>query len=506
MLLHPTSLPGEFGIGDLGPAAEQFVAFLAETGQTWWQMLPLGPIGGGNSPYQSSSSFAGNGLLISPERLVTDGLLEPGDLDDYPKDAGGRVDFEAVRAAKDRLVRRALDRLPEDHADFRAFRDQQAYWLDDYALYVALKEAHDGKVWTEWEPGVAGRDPAALERARATHLHLVRLVQFEQYLFDRQWNALRQLCRSRQIRLIGDVPIFVAHDSADVWTRPELFELDRHGRPTRVAGVPPDYFSADGQLWGNPLYRWAAHDAEGYAWWASRLRGVLSRVDLVRLDHFRGFEAYWSVPAAADTAAAGRWIPGPGARFLESMRAALGGLRLIAEDLGEITPDVEELRDDFGLPGMRVLQFAFNLDGVSDIYLPHTYVPNCVVYTGTHDNDTTLGWYRAQKQALAERAAQGLSNVDELARFLGQEPGDDVGWALARVAYESVADTAVLPLQDLLGLGSEARMNVPGHAEGNWGWRFRGGELDREVYDRLRELTATYRRWNAEAPPGRDTP
>src|SRR5579864_5124819 len=359
ILLHPTSLPSRFGIGDLGPEADAFLEFLTETGQRWWQILPLGPTGYGNSPYQSHSSFAGNPLLISPELLAQAGLLEPSDWLDYPEMSPGHVDFDVVTVVKHRLLRRAFNKFQRDNSAFVTFLQANIFWLEDYALFMAVKAAHGQRAWNEWEPEIAARQPQALIDWRNRQDDEVAYQQFVQFIFATQWERLRSACRARGIGLIGDLPIFVAQDSADVWAAPELFELDSAGQQTAVAGVPPDYFSATGQLWGNPVYRWEAHAAENYAWWIKRLRATTDRVDLVRLDHFRGFEAYWEVPAGSTTAATGRWVKGPGGAFLEAVKEKMGGLPLIGEDLGIITREVEELRDRFELPGMRVLQFAF---------------------------------------------------------------------------------------------------------------------------------------------------
>ncbi len=406
ILLHPTSLPGRFGIGDLGPESNAYLDFLSETGQRWWQLLPLGPVGAGNSPYQSYSSYAGNPLLISPERLVDDGWLTPGDWKDYPALPDDHVDFAAVAQAKEVLLRRAFGRFKPDHLDFESFCQEQAHWLDDYALYMAFKDFYHGAAWTSWERGVIVRDPQVLARYREELADAILYYEFIQFVFARQWRALHEACRERGVQLIGDVPIFVALDSADVWARPELFQLDALGNPLYVAGVPPDYFSVDGQLWGNPLYRWEAHVAEDFAWWIDRLKATTERVDLVRLDHFRGFQAYWEVPADSRTAATGRWAMGPGSAFLEALREGLGGLPLIAEDLGEITTEVEILRDRFDLPGMRVLQFAFGGDPGSEFHLPHRYVNHCIAYTGTHDNDTALGWFQADHAGATQSHAR----------------------------------------------------------------------------------------------------
>ncbi|MBX6316072.1 MAG: 4-alpha-glucanotransferase [Isosphaeraceae bacterium] len=499
ILLHPTSLPSRFGIGDLGPEADAFIDFLAETGQRWWQMLPVGPTGYGNSPYQSHSSYAGNRLLISPEWMAAEGWLSPKDWADYPELPRDRVDYDAVAEAKERLFRRAFARFGIGDEGFQPFLRDNLHWLDDYALYLALKKVHGDRAWNDWESEIAARRPEALARWREELAEEVRYYQFIEYIFYKQWQRLRDKCRTRGIGLIGDLPIFVSQDSSDVWARPDLFQLDERGRPTHIAGVPPDYFSETGQLWGNPLYRWEAHAAENFAWWIARLKATTDRFDLVRLDHFRGFEAYWEVPADSPTAASGRWALGPGHAFLEAVRHALGGLPLIAEDLGNITFEVEALRDQFGLPGMKVLQFAFGNDPMAEVYLPYRYPNHCIVYTGTHDNDTTVGWFSAEVAESTQTPEEVAAERAFVRRYLGTT-GEEIHWDLIRLAFGSVADTVIIPMQDILGLGSEARMNIPGRAEGNWAWRMAPGQLDGTARARLADLTAVYARWNGEVP------
>jgi 4-alpha-glucanotransferase len=486
ILLHPTSLPGPFGIGDLGPTAHAWVDALVQARQSWWQILPLGPTGYGDSPYQCFSAFAGNPYLISPEALVRDGLLKAADLAgaSFPAD---RVEYETVIPFKMRLVRRAWENFQAGAAAplqplFQAFGVEQASWLTDFALFMALKEAHGDVSWLQWPEELILRRPGALRNVRRELQDHIGLHQFGQFLFFRQWRALKKYANDRGIKLIGDIPIFVSSDSADVWANPELFLLDQGRRPSFVAGVPPDYFSATGQLWGNPLYNWQALKDTGYAWWVARLRSTLEQVDLVRLDHFRGFEAYWEIPAGNLTAEHGRWVPGPGADLFETLKTELGRLPLIAEDLGIITPAVEALRLHFDLPGMRILQFAFG-GAFEERFLPHNHVPNTVVYTGTHDNDTTVGWYAG----LSERELRFLH------RYV---PGasEDVAWSLIRVAWGSVADHALAPLQDVLRLGTEARMNLPGRPWGNWRWRFTDKMLTGALLERLADLTDVYAR------------
>jgi 4-alpha-glucanotransferase len=487
ILLHPTSLPGPHGIGDLGEAAYRWVDFLTSAGQTLWQLMPLGPTGYGDSPYQSFSAFAGNPYLVSLERLVEEGLLEAGDLESAPAFSRERVDYGAVIPFKLEVLSRSFERFEagakeEQRRSFERFCDRQAGWLDDYALFMAVKEAHGGKAWNEWEKDIRTRDPEALERWRERLGREMRRQKYLQWLFYEQWCALKTYANAREIRIIGDIPIFIAYDSADAWANPELFYFDDEGNLTVVAGVPPDYFSATGQRWGNPLYRWKRMKENRYAWWVARIKSTLEFFDLVRIDHFRGFEAYWEIPASEPTAVKGRWVKGPSQDFFDAVKAALGELPIIAEDLGIITPAVERLRETNGLPGMKVLQFAF-AGPSTDPYLPHNYTENFIVYTGTHDNDTTRGWY--------ETAPEG--ERDLVRRYLGR--GDrDIVWHLVRLAYASVANMAVVPLQDVLQLGSEARMNFPGQAMGNWSWRFKPEQLDPRLAAALHEITRLYGR------------
>jgi 4-alpha-glucanotransferase len=495
ILLHPTSLPGAYGMGDLGPAAFRWIEWLADANQSWWQVLPLGPTGYGDSPYQCFSAFAGNPYLISPERLVEEGLLNAEDVKtvSFPRE---RVDFVKVIAFKDRLLSRAWESYragstPTLRAPYESFVESQREWLEDYALFIALKKAHGGRDWHAWPAELRERRSDAMVQARRTLADTVHEQQFAQFLFFRQWDRLKEYAEARGVGIIGDIPIFVASDSADVWAHPELFFLDTAGKATVVAGVPPDYFSETGQLWGNPLYRWEAHKRTGYAWWISRLRAVLRMVHLVRLDHFRGFEGYWEIPAGKPTAEIGRWVKGPGIEVFEAARQALGELPLIAENLGVITEEVEALREQLDLPGMRVLQFAFT--GPDNAFLPHNHERRTVVYTGTHDNDTTRNWY----------ATAPKSEREFLRKYIGQDPMD-VAWTLIRLAWASVADYALAPLQDVLSLGAEGRMNFPGKPVGNWQWRFTPEMLTREIQARLRELTEIYGR--AIAPNQADRP
>jgi 4-alpha-glucanotransferase len=485
IILHPTSLPGPYGIGDLGPAAYHWVDALVRAKQKWWQVLPLGPTGYGDSPYQCFSAFAGNPYLVSPEFLLRDSLLQAGDVADahFPAD---HVDFGPVIQFKHRILQQAWVNFQAGHAphlrtEFDAFRGKYAGWLDDYALFMALKEAQRGASWLDWPMELVCRDAGRLASERRDVADALGRNQFAQFLFFRQWRALKDYANGRGVRLVGDAPIFVSSDSADVWANPELFHLDERRRPAVVAGVPPDYFSVTGQLWGNPLYNWEALARTGYAWWVARLRAALELVNIVRLDHFRGFEAYWEVPAGHSTAERGRWLPGPRDALFEALRHQLGGLPLIAEDLGLITPEVEALRERLGLPGMRVLQFAFSAP--DNRYLPHHYEPKTIVYTGTHDNDTTLGWFAS----LPEQEGRFLRRYAPLVER-------DPAWEMIRLAWSSVADYASAPLQDVLSLGTAARMNLPGRAAGNWGWRFMQHQLSDAILDRLREITELYSR------------
>jgi len=480
ILLHPTSLPGPNGIGDLGPEAHRFIDLLANDGVSLWQMLPLGPTGYGNSPYQCFSSFAGNPLLV----------YVPGAASDLPMHA---VDFPRVIAHKRALLRAVTDAFVVDDA-YHAFVAGQAWWLEDYALFMALKDAHGGVAWTDWEPGAALRDPAALDLWRARLAVEMEHYRREQAVFFAQFRALKEAARRSGVRLMGDVPIYVAHDSADVWANRSFFKLDPRGRLVVQAGVPPDYFSATGQLWGNPIYDWEAMRADGYAWWIRRMRSAFELFDLVRVDHFRGFEAFWEVPADEPTAVNGRWTEGPGAAFFEAIGAALGPLPIVAENLGVITPAVEALRERFGYPGMSILQFAFGTDEQANTFLPHTYVHPLVVYTGTHDNDTTMGWWDSTGEGDSTRNAADVAREKEHALAYLAADGREMNWTLIRAAFASVADTAIIPMQDILGLGSETRMNLPGRESGNWEFRFAWDQLTPAMVARLAELISLYGR------------
>jgi 4-alpha-glucanotransferase len=487
ILLHPTSLPGRYGIGDLGPEAHQFVDFLVEAGQSIWQVLPLGPTGYGDSPYQSFSAFAGNPMLISPDLLLEEGHLAPADVEQVPTFPQALVDYGPVIECKTRLLRMAFDRFRRtrgllESSQFAAFCDSKRDWLDDYALFMALKDKHRGAVWTTWPKDIASRRESAMAHWSDALQQDVERHKYLQFVFYRQWSALKSYAATSGVRIIGDIPIFVAHDSADVWANPELFKLDEGGNPIVVAGVPPDYFSETGQLWGNPIYRWDRLAEQGYEWWVKRFQAAFELVDILRVDHFRGFEGYWEVPATEKTAVNGRWVKGPGADLFVAVENRLGKLPIIAEDLGVITPEVVELRDRFEFPGMRILQFAFSSDA-SDPFLPHNYVRNCVVYTGTHDNDVTVGWF----ETAPEREQEAV-----LAYF-GTD-GHDLYWDFIRWLFASVADTAIVPLQEVLSLGPESRMNYPSRLGGNWSWRFLPDALTAEIRRRLRRMTEIYGR------------
>jgi 4-alpha-glucanotransferase len=494
VICHPTSFPGPHGIGDMGEAAFRFVDWLARGSQADWQILPLGPVGPGNSPYASSSAFAGNVLLVSVPWLVGDGLLDPSRLAQVPDFSSARVDYDAVRAFKLPLFEEAFAHFrrgaaPMLHETFEAYRRDQAAWLDDYALFMALKKAHGDMVWSNWPQEIALRQPTALADWRDRLAEETRYHQFVQFLFDRQWGELRQYANDHGIVVIGDLPIFVAYDSADVWAHRDLFRLDQLGRPTEVAGVPPDAFSSSGQFWGNPVYNWTTNAESDYTWWIERVRSTLRRVDLLRIDHFRGFAASWVVPAGAATAAEGHWESGPGSAIFAAMERALGNLPFIVEDLGLITPDVTALRGELGLPGMSVLQFAFD-SGPGSAYLPHNYDPNTVAYTGTHDNQTTIGWFRTLPDSIR-------ANVQ---RYLGRD-GSDIAWDFIRTALASVANRAIAPLQDVMRLEDDARMNTPGRPTGNWVWRYAPHQLHEGLADGLREMTETYGRAMMETGP-----
>ena len=480
ILLHPTSLPGRYGIGDLGYELIAFLDWAQSAAFRIWQVLPLNPPGYGNSPYGCHSSYAGNPMLISPQRLLQESLLDEHALDDVPRFPDEDAAFDQVAPFKMQLLRRSWTFF-EKHASTTQRHWLERFegdnkWLDDWALYASLKDQHGGSAWTDWPKPIASRERSAMQTARRELAEEIRFHKYVQLLFFRQWAAVREAAAARGIRIMGDVPIYVAGDSADVWANRNLFQLDENGAPTVVAGVPPDYFSATGQRWGNPLYRWDLLRDQKYRWWVSRFRAALRFADIVRVDHFRGFAAYWEIPAQETTAIHGRWMPGPGRALFDAVRDALGDLPLVAEDLGFITPEVHELRRAIDLPGMKILQFAFGQ--VNSPHLPHCYEPRTVVYTGTHDNDTARGWYAhasAQERQLAST-------------YLGVDGHGSIEWALIRAAFTSVAQTAIVPAQDILGLGSEARMNTPGDSTKNWAWRLGPTALTRQHADNLRHL------------------
>jgi 4-alpha-glucanotransferase len=489
ILLHPTSLPSRHGIGSFDHAAYDWVNFLQRTGQTLWQVLPLGPTGYGDSPYQSFSSFAGNPYLINLDALRHEGFIAAEVLEQAPDFPADRVDYGMIYnwklpALRDAAAAFSVNASSTQRQDFERFCTENADWLDDYALFMALKDAHDGKPWIEWEMPLRRRDAQAMAAAKAELATQIHGHKFNQWCFYRQYLDLKGYANERGILIVGDVPIFTAMDSADTWANPDEFFLNDEFQPIVVAGVPPDYFSSTGQLWGNPLYRWEAMRQNDYAWWMRRIKAALTLYDIVRIDHFRGFAAYWQIPADEETAINGSWQPGPGADFFTAMQQVLGSdLPIIAEDLGEITPDVIALRDQFNLPGMKILQFAF-ADDASDKFLPHNYRRNFVVYPGTHDNDTTWGWYKHS----------GTEYEHDHFRRYFRTDGHDAAWTMIEAAWKSVAVMALATMQDILNLPTEARMNLPGRADGNWSWRFESWQITDHLTDRLRETTQLYGR------------
>lgn len=499
ILLHPTSLPAPHGVGDLGQGARSFVDWLAAAGQGLWQVLPLGPTGYGDSPYQCLSAFAGNTLLLSLEDMAGDGWLSLDALTTQPPLAATRCDYAAAVARKRPLLQLAAESFerrarPDARAEFDAFCRHNASWLDDYALFRALKDHHNGRAWPAWDAPLARRDPPALTAARQELAAEIRVEQFAQWQFAVQWGRVRERCRAADIRLMGDAPIFVAHDSCDVWAHPDLFRLAADGSPTHVAGVPPDYFSATGQCWGNPLYRWDTAERAVFAWWVRRFRHIFTLVDWVRVDHFRGFEAYWEIPGGDTTAVNGRWVKGPGARLFEEVRRELGELPIVAENLGMITPEVEAIRERLAFPGMAVLQFAFGGDSQANGFLPHNFQRELVAYTGTHDNDTTVGWWQSTGHGDSTRQTGEVEAEKLKARRYLNTDGTDIHWAMIRTLLASVADVVIVPLQDILGLGSDARMNLPARASGNWQWRFQASSVTTTLAERLRELAELFGR------------
>jgi 4-alpha-glucanotransferase len=499
ILLHVTSLPGAHGIGDLGKSAHEFVDFLAESGQKIWQVLPLSPTGYGDSPYQCFSAFAGNPLFIDLSAFRQQGLLSEHALTGAPKFSEEQVEYDRVTAFKQQVLHKAAaaflaDSSRLDRDAFETFCQVNRGWLDDYALFMACKAVHKDVAWVHWDPGIRDREPAALQQWQSKLSSEIEFHKYAQFEFFRQWEKVRTHCVRCGIRIMGDIPIYVAHDSADVWAHRELFGLDEQGRPTAVAGVPPDYFSATGQLWGNPLYRWDVSARSGHRWWIERVRASLKMFDLVRLDHFRGFEAFWEVPANASTADAGRWVKGPGAELFHALKAALGELPFIAENLGVITPEVEGLRKQFGFPGMSLLQFAFGNDPQGPSFRPHNYSRELVAYTGGHDNDTTVGWWTSSGVGESTRSPEDIRKEHDFTRAYLAFQNEPVNWVFIRTVLASVANIAIVPLQDILGLGSEARMNLPGTISGNWKWRYKSAALTREIREHLRRLALLYDR------------
>lgn len=489
ILLHPTSLPGRYGIGDLGAHAYRFVDFLEESQQSLWQILPLGPTGHGNSPYMAYSAMAGNPLLINMETLQAQGLLDHEDFTLGQGFSDQAVDYWAVYDFKLTLLRKAAGRFKEiasegDRRAFDEFRKHCREWLEDYGLFMALKDVNGGVPWSQWDSAIAKRDPFTLNQARVDLAAEIFFHEYMQFEFYRQWSGLKKYANERGIKIVGDMPIYVAHDSADVWARPENFMLNEETlEPSQMAGVPPDYFSETGQLWGNPTYNWEAVQADGFSWWLQRLQAMLEQVDIIRIDHFRAFAAFWAVPAGHETAMNGEWVDAPGEAFFETVEKELGQLPFLAEDLGLIDEDVEALRDKFDLPGMKILQFAFGGDHKNP-YLPFNIDTNFVVYTGTHDNDTTVGWFTQATDYEKQR----------LAAYIGAFNPDSVHWSMIRLAMSSTANQSVIPLQDILGLGSQARMNTPGVGTGNWEWRYSQAMLTPTMCEQLKQMTHLYGR------------
>lgn len=487
VLLHPTSLPGKFGIGDLGPSAFHFIEFLKHSGQTLWQVFPLGPTGYGDSPYQCFSAFAGNPLLISPEILIDEKLLLEEDLGNIPHYDPHKIDFGNVINYKSELLKKAYEHFRKKKEnylkEYNEFCDKNKFWLDDYSLFMAAKNFHGGCAWPEWEKSIAFRTNITEWETKLSDG--INYQKFLQFIFGRQWQSVKEFAHKNGIKIIGDLPIFIAYDSADLWANKELFTVKKDGSLEFVAGVPPDYFSATGQLWGNPLYRWKEMEKDDFKWWKSRIKNLMNLVDIVRIDHFRGFDAYWEIPGDADTAINGRWVKAPGEKLFNAIKKELGELQIIAEDLGVITDSVEELRDKFEFPGIKILQFGLGLDGEKK-FLPHNHIKNCVVHTGSHDNETTRGFLDSERGK--------NSGIYEWAQKYFNYYGDDMTFELIRAAYASVANIVVIPLQDMLKLGNEARMNFPGKLGGNWTWRFTWDQVSENLAAQYKEMTVMYER------------
>jgi 4-alpha-glucanotransferase len=492
ILLHPTSLPGNYGIGDLGNDAYDFINFLEASGQKIWQVFPLGPTGFGDSPYQCFSAFAGNPLLISPDYLKDEGLLSNENLAEAPDFNPTEIDYGEIIQFKEKIHHKAFQNYKKNGNDFHKdcgdFCERNAYWLDDYALFMACKNYHNGKVWSEWEEDIAFRKKGAVAKWNEKLKEQIEYQKFIQYIFEKQWQRLKKHANEKGIQIVGDLPIFIAYDSADLWAHRELFSVDEKGKLKTVAGVPPDYFSATGQLWGNPLYKWDVLEKNDFDWWIKRFGRLYELIDIVRIDHFRGFDAFFEIPGDAETAERGRWVKAPGEKFFNTIKKKLGDVPIIAEDLGVITQSVRDLRDKFEFPGMKILQFAFGEDGEKH-FLPHNHVPNCVVYTGSHDNDTTRGFFEKEKEI--------GSGIYEWAQKYLNYYGDDIRFQVIRTAYASVANFVVIPMQDILNLGSEARMNFPGRPSGNWTWRFTWDQINDDLINQYKEMTEIF-----ERPPG----
>ncbi len=489
ILLHPTSLPGNYGIGDLGEDAFKFIDFLKEAGQTLWQVFPLGPTGYGDSPYQCFSAFAGNPLLVSPDKLTEDGFLSEKDLSEPQKFNPAEIDFGEIINYKKSLLRKAFNNFKNDSnglgKDFDEFCDKHKDWLEDFALFMAAKDFHNGDVWSKWEKGLIHRTEKALKEWKEKLSDDIQYHKFVQFNFFRQWKAIRDYANKNGIKIIGDMPIFIAYDSADLWANKEIFSVDEDGKLETVAGVPPDYFSPTGQLWGNPLYRWKVMEKDDFLWMRKRFASLYELIDIVRIDHFRGFDAYWEIPGDAKTAVKGRWVKAPGEKLFKSLIKHLGDVPILAEDLGVITPEVEALRDKFNFPGMKILQFAFGTD-METKFLPHNFISNCVVLTGSHDNDTTRAYF--------EEAKKEENHIHEHVQIYLNYFGDDIVNELIRAAYASVANIVIIPMQDILNLGGEARMNFPGKLGGNWAWRFTWEQMNENIAPHYKGLAVLYER------------
>ena len=491
ILLHPTSLPSQYGIGDMGSEAYAFVDMLNHTNQSLWQILPLGPVGYAESPYQCFSAFAGNTLLISIEKLITEGLLLEDDIPKGTEFSLDYVEFGKVIAFKQEMFEKAYNRFKqrEEEQDFSKFVEKNRFWLEDFAFFMALKMHFGGIAWNHWDQDIAFREAAAMTHYKDSLADRIRFHQFLQYIFFKQWFELKEYANGCGIKIIGDLPIFISYDSSDAWAKPQCFELDEKGHPHKVAGVPPDYFSETGQLWGNPHYRWSVMEEDGFKWWKDRFEQLFKMVDIIRIDHFRGFESYWEIPGSEKTAKNGCWVKAPGEKLFDAILEQFGELPIIAEDLGLITPPVEALKNRYGFPGMKILQFTFGR-GAEERFLPHNYEENAVVYTGTHDNDTTVGWFK--KIAIEEpEAVEQLRNYFKMGDSMDAE---EVVWRLVEAAFKSRASMAIIPMQDILGLDTEARMNIPNTIGGNWVWRYRKDHVRSDVLNRLKVLTLQYKR------------